>query len=494
MQIFIKLLKNPTIQVISLIFLFLCFVSIGIGNEAFWLDESQTIVWSYVPLSDLPNIAAKSNHASTYYAVMHAWRFIGDDSETWIRFLSALFMAASIPFVYLFGRIVNNHRTGVFCILIFASSSYIYYFAQEARPYAMLVFFGSVSMTCMAMWVRNVIHEKRPEFIGMGWKHGNIKSDLLWLLFIISTLILITIHHTAVLFPVISSSAYFIIMLFSKYRIINFINLLIVNCIIILLYLPFLPFFLISLSSFEQESVLFFYAMRQINMVYGNDSIRISALIIACSVIFMLWKWYTYKQWHWIVFLIIMWLGMLVLVTGIGTTYGSVLKHRTLIWTFVPLVIIIGAGMTHIKWSNILLVCLIVLNMGGIVLDNRNTKSEWDDIASSISSEYKINDAVIICPHYYHKLFLLYWDKDTTNLWGHGRDERKIYLKGDLNNNTPIYRYRNNPYLKDIFTTQYDRIWTITHTGYKLCNNIDYGESIYSTNYGRVKVLLHKIK
>ena len=492
MQLFVKLFKNSLTQVIILSFLFLCFVSIGIGNEAFWLDESETVMWSYVSLPDLLKITAESNHAPTYYAAMHIWILVGDDSEEWTRFLSALFMTASVPIIYLFGRIVNNHRTGIFCILIFASSPYIYSFAQEARPYAMLVFFGAVSMMCMAMWVRDVIHEKRPEFIGIGWKHKKIKSNLLWLLFIISTTILITTHHTAVLFPVIASAAYFIIMLFSKYRTINFINLFIVNFIIILLYLPFLPFFIISLNLFVQEPISFFYAMNQINMVYGNNSIRITAIIIGFSTIFMLWKWYKYKQWHWMVFLLIMWLGMLVLVACIGIAHGSVLKHRTLIWTFVPLVIMIGAGMTHMKWSYVLVACLVGLNIGGIFLDNSHVKSEWNRIVYNISSEYQTNDAVVICPDYYHKVFLLYWDENTTDLWGYKQGNKEIYPMTDLNSNLTHNRFKSNTYDKEILTAQYDRIWVVLNTAYQPCGDIDYGESVYSIDYGPVEVSLYE--
>ena len=96
---FIKLSKNSITQVASLTFLFLCFVYIGIGNgnEAFWFDESETVMWSYVSLQDLSKVTAESNHTSIYYAVVYIWRLAGNDSEIWIRFLSALLMAASVP-------------------------------------------------------------------------------------------------------------------------------------------------------------------------------------------------------------------------------------------------------------------------------------------------------------------------------------------------------------------------------------------------------------
>ena len=170
---------NPAAQVAALTLAAFGLMSIGIGNESLWLDEAESWVWSLVPLAELSAVTGYSNHAATYYATLHGWRLIGGDSETWLRLLSALFMALTVPVVYLLARTVSDHKTGMFSALVFASSPFVYAFGQEARPYAMLTFFGAVGILCMAAKIRECVT-------------GQTESDLYWPGFMAASLVVIT--------------------------------------------------------------------------------------------------------------------------------------------------------------------------------------------------------------------------------------------------------------------------------------------------------------
>ena len=186
---------NPA-QVAALTLAAFGLMSIGIGNESLWLDEAESWVWSLVPLAELSAVTGYSNHAPTYYTTLHGWRLIGGESETWLRLLSALFMALTVPVVYLLARTVSkDHKTGMFSALVFASSPFAYAFGQEARPYAMLTFFGGVGILCIAAKIRECVTGEAPVAVGRGWSEGRIESDLLWLGFMAASLVVITTHH-----------------------------------------------------------------------------------------------------------------------------------------------------------------------------------------------------------------------------------------------------------------------------------------------------------
>ena len=497
---------QTNIIIIFFIIIFLCAVFIGIDNEPLWLDEAETLMWSHVPLLDLPTVTADSNHMPTYYAIVHGWRLIGNDSEMWLRILPALFIASSIPIIYLLGRIIANNKAGIFSMLVFASSPYIFRFAQETRPYAMLVFFGAVAILCLSVHVRDLIHKKSPNIIGMGWKQHQIKNDLLWVIFVLCTLIMIITHHTALLFPFIAFGSYFIVSCFSIYWKIYWFNIGIAILVLGVMYLPFLPLFITSFGIFEQNSVYIRHGIIQLLSVYGNALMPITTLpIICCSVIFVLWRWLKGNEWQWAFILMSFWIGMLALVLLIGIEYGSVFKERIFIWTFIPLAIMAGVGISMVKWSHVVislliifnLVAIFIYNVGGdapwdgitnmiaqqnkfgiFVQNHTYAKTPWDEISSHISRQYEKGDTIVLCPDYSHKVFFIYWNKYDIDMWGYNLEKKEVYQMYDLNSNISFNMRTSSTYPVEILDARYDRIWSISRMGNQECLGINYGKII----------------
>lgn len=121
-----------------------------IGAEPFWHDEAWTVtfsgktqseIWSWTPL-DVGN-------PPLYYSILNAWRVLGD-SEAVLRLPSVLIAVATLPVLYVTGRIVADRRVGLVAAALFAVSTYQVRYAQEARTYAWITFLTAVVMLSVA--------------------------------------------------------------------------------------------------------------------------------------------------------------------------------------------------------------------------------------------------------------------------------------------------------------------------------------------------------
>ena len=66
--------------------------------------------------------------------------------EVGLRSLTALFGAATVPVAYLIGRELASNRAGLITAALVAVSPMLIWYSQEARSYALLVFFGALAL------------------------------------------------------------------------------------------------------------------------------------------------------------------------------------------------------------------------------------------------------------------------------------------------------------------------------------------------------------
>ena len=493
-----SVIKNKYTHLSLIIFLFVVLVSIGIGDDSLWLDESESWMWATaIPISSLVEATGQSNHAPTYYATLHGWIKIGNDSDTWIRLLSLVFMALAIPLVYLLGVVIASHRVGMIVALLFITSPFIYEFAQEARPYSLLTLSATAVLLICAVAIRKYIIEKNaPTLIGLGWRKGQYKADLLWLGFLASMLVSITTHHTALVLLPIIGGIWFSLIIFSKHRWIHLINMCICSGVIAAIYSAFfLHGFLESFSNFKQGGVAFEHAIYMLLIIYGNGRIIWANLLFIIPLLFTIWKLYSTKQWAWLLFLLVASTAMFIIVIFIGQVHGSVFKWRTMIWVSIPCFVIIGYGLANIKpfIGNILLSAIIVTNITAVVLVNQSVKQPWEQIASEVNQRFHPGDAILACPAYNHKSFYRYWDGPTSDLWGYNsRSDEKTYRMPKVNANLEEYRKypEGNVFTLDEFKDKYDSIWVVM-SWHPECREM--GEHVVDISFDRHIWILKKI-
>jgi uncharacterized membrane protein len=85
-----------------------------------------------------------------YYVLTWAWAKIFGTGEVGLRSLTALFGAATVPVGYLIGRQLASRRAGLVLAALIAVNPMLIWYSQEARSYALLVFFGAVALLFFA--------------------------------------------------------------------------------------------------------------------------------------------------------------------------------------------------------------------------------------------------------------------------------------------------------------------------------------------------------
>jgi len=118
----------------------------NLGFNSLWLDEATT---RNIALRSLPDIWQTTTggefNPPLFYWVEHFMLTLGN-SEVILRFVPALLGILTIPLVYCIGREFMDRNTGILAAAAVAFSPFLIYYSQEARAYAMMLFFVALSM------------------------------------------------------------------------------------------------------------------------------------------------------------------------------------------------------------------------------------------------------------------------------------------------------------------------------------------------------------
>jgi mannosyltransferase len=94
----------------------------------------------------LRQVKGSESNPPLYYVLAWAWAKVFGTGEIGLRSLSALFGAATVPVAYLIGRELASNRAGLIAAAIVAVNPMLIWYSQEARSYAVLVFFGALAL------------------------------------------------------------------------------------------------------------------------------------------------------------------------------------------------------------------------------------------------------------------------------------------------------------------------------------------------------------
>lgn len=110
------------------------------GARQLWEDEDATWHASTLGYADFARLIGHLDLVlAPYYTLMHGWIGIFGDTETSLRMPSVIAMAAAAGMLVHLGRRLYNTGVGVLAGLIFAAIPSISRYAQEARPYAIVL-------------------------------------------------------------------------------------------------------------------------------------------------------------------------------------------------------------------------------------------------------------------------------------------------------------------------------------------------------------------
>ena len=119
-----------------------------LGLQGYHHDEVITVM-RVIPGSFgqmLDAVKSSESNPPLYYVLAWAWAKVFGSGEVGVRSLSALFGTAAIPVGYLIGRQLSGWRTGLVLTALLAVNPMLIWYSQEARSYALLVFFCAASL------------------------------------------------------------------------------------------------------------------------------------------------------------------------------------------------------------------------------------------------------------------------------------------------------------------------------------------------------------
>ncbi len=112
-----------------------------IGTKSLWLDEGISHAFSNDGLPTmLTTLIDRDLHPPLYYVMLWAWRIVAGESETALRFPSAICSVLVSALTYAMSRRVfpGNLSVATIALSLSVVSPFLLYYGQEARMYALL--------------------------------------------------------------------------------------------------------------------------------------------------------------------------------------------------------------------------------------------------------------------------------------------------------------------------------------------------------------------
>jgi len=152
---YLSKLKNKRAFLILLLIVILGFVLrlYHLGTSSLSTDEVLTVLRARFSLNEL--VTSLKVHPPLYYIILRPWVKIFGNSELAIRFPSLIFSVLSIIFIFKLAKELFNEKVGLISAFLLSIWPYSINYAQEARPYAIVWFLGTLSFLFFLRFVKD---------------------------------------------------------------------------------------------------------------------------------------------------------------------------------------------------------------------------------------------------------------------------------------------------------------------------------------------------
>ena len=397
-----------------------------LGNKGMWLDETFSVWLANHSVVDMLQWIVKiDQHPPLYYLLLHYWIALNGDTPYYVRLLSALFGAGTIPIIYLIGKRMSGAVMGLAAAVFLALSPFNIYFAQETRMYTFLTFNAAVAIYALVRLLtdsrsvrpigsqfREYLHAWRtsgpvePDTEGdfsykdetrnqTGWRAWifrhrwlpiqTIETDLAWVAFIVFSAATLLSHNTAVFFPLATNIFVLGLMLFQRikksgsppaFQAPSFGNWVKAQIGIFLLWSPWIFVFIQQASRVDQEFWIpkpswdtVTQTLRSLlNASAPGQASQVMTWIL-CAVLCFGLVYYRKKL------SIFLFLAALFAVPFLGELIVSIRRpiffDRTLIWITIPLFLVLAAGIAQLRFRLLMIVVLGILGTNYLFSDRR---------------------------------------------------------------------------------------------------------------------------
>jgi mannosyltransferase len=133
-----------------------------LARKPFWFDECFSVEVARLDWRNFLHLLWwREANMSLYYLLLRIWlRFeTYGQSEFFIRSLSVLIAAATLPAIYWLARMLYDRRVALIAAALFTFNAYSVRYAQEARSYALLLLLATLSSGFLIAWVHESARE-----------------------------------------------------------------------------------------------------------------------------------------------------------------------------------------------------------------------------------------------------------------------------------------------------------------------------------------------
>jgi mannosyltransferase len=405
----------------------------AIGAKSLWIDESFSIWMAAQPLAAIwRDTVQLDQHPPLYYMLLHFWMALGDGEAT-VRGFSALWGVLALPVIYLIGERIGSRALGLLAALILAISPLHISFAQNTRMYTLLTFNAAMAILCLLhlieeSGVRSQESGVRSQEAGSGSSTLDHRSSIIdhrssilyprrwWLGFVLFTTLTMLGHNTALFFPVavglFVAGALGLSALARRMRVPLRqvapawpLSLALGLGAALLLWLPWLPSFLIQsrrvYDEFWIQPPTFMGVLthwRDLGSAFGPGGPYLIPLVLLFAALAALGAWRLRRRPAVLALLL-----LLLLAPFAGELLVSLRRPifytRTLIWTSIPLYLLLAAGLLQLRFRPLIAIvtlALMLLNAGSLVGYYRYYEPEdWRSVAGHVASQVQPGDVLL---------------------------------------------------------------------------------------------------
>ena len=140
---------------------------VGLARKPFWFDECFSVEVARIGWRNFLHLLWwREANMSLYYLLLRMWLRLGR-SEFFIRSLSVVFAAATLPAIYWLARLLYDRRVALIAAALFAFNAYSVRYAQEARSYALFLLLATLSSGFLVAFLRAPTHRNRIAYVAV---------------------------------------------------------------------------------------------------------------------------------------------------------------------------------------------------------------------------------------------------------------------------------------------------------------------------------------
>jgi mannosyltransferase len=142
---------------------------VRLGAKPFWFDECFSAELARISWANFLRLLWwREANMSLYYLLLRMWLAgapFSAQSESFIRGLSVVFSAATVPAIYWLGKLLFDRRVGLVAAALFTFNIYSIRYSQEARSYALFVLLTTLSSGFLIAFLRNPTSRHRKAYV-----------------------------------------------------------------------------------------------------------------------------------------------------------------------------------------------------------------------------------------------------------------------------------------------------------------------------------------